>query len=532
MKKYLFVILFLFVAFSFLTLPRNALQTDDASGYALTVRNTILYQQWLAPMLTLGDPTGLVDKPPLGIWLLAWAPKVFGINELTVHIPNVVYFAVILLIMYFSLARLASQETALYSTLIAATSLCLVVYSRAPKLDVPLTLCLLTAHLLLFAYLKSERPGYAYGVAAAAAAGFLVKSGLGVLPLALTVLAGAAVLPEVREKLVRFLFSRHALFCLIIFLTLTGGVIGAQSLIMKDQWLPYLQSITIKSPYNPGYLGLGFYPSIIGLLLITIFPWTPLFLTGLKVPRTFSLGTFCALWFWPNFLFLLFCYKFTDFRTFTSFVPPMAILAGIKLIEIFKNPARKPRSLFAGFRARLFWSVFFLFIFTAILIALLINPVNAEGINLSAAVIPVALFVVSLALFAFFCLKPSSPSLAICFALVALSYSVLFYNTRPIADAFNPDIKWPALISEYRQNGAQFYIYRPRDRARFMSPDLFYVDFMAGPADRYYWDGEQLKRDLLKEKALVLSDTASWQKLGLTRGKTIAEDNYSRLIAN
>jgi len=522
-KKFLIAILFSFIAVSFLTLPRNALQNDDASGYAIAIRNTILYHQWLAPTLSPGDPTALLDKPPLGVWLLAWAPKLLGINELTIHIPNVVYFVVILLTMYFFLSRFDSQETALYSSLIAATSLCLIVYSRTPKLDVPLTFCLLIAHLLLFGYLKTEKPAYTYGVAIAAAAGFLVKSGLGFLPLALTTLAGITILPEIREKLRRFLISWHALFCLILFFAITGGVIGTQALIMKDQWIPYLVSITVKSPYNPGYLGLGFYPSIIGLLLITIFPWTPLFFTGLKVPRNLSLSTFCALWFWPNLFFLLFCYKFTDFRTFTSFVPPMAILAGTKMKSLFQPSSRKKIGLIV-------WQLFFLIVFTSSLIYLLVNPYNQKGISLSTSIPPMVFFVLALIVQMLYFWSPTPTKLTASLVIICLAYTILFYNARLIADAFNPDTHWPALINKYRRSGMQFYIYRPHDRNRYMSPDLFYVDFMAGPADRYFWDGEKLKRNLSKGKAIVLSDTKSWKKLKLKQGKIIAEDNYSCLI--
>jgi 4-amino-4-deoxy-L-arabinose transferase-like glycosyltransferase len=527
MNKNLLIIILLFVAAAVLTLPRIALQNDDASGYAVTVRNTIVYHQWFAPVLTQGSPNGLVDKPPLGIWLLAWAPKIFGINELTVHIPNVCYFALILLIIYWAAARFAAKETALYITLITATSLALVVYSRAPKLDVPLTLCLLTAHLLLYGYLKEGKPFYAYGLTIAAAAGFLVKSGLGVLPLALTALAGVLFLPEVRVRARDFLLSRQAPLCLALFLGLTGSVLWTQSVVMQEQWPLYLQSILFKSPYNPGYLGLGFHPEIVGLLLITLFPWTPLLLTGLKVPRRLTLGTFAALWFWPNFLFLLFCYKFTDFRTFTSFVPPLAILAGIKLADLQQTPIN-PRSKIA----LLGWQLFFLLIFIVALVMLLIKPFNAEGISLSAAIPAIALFVVALLGLTVYFWSPSPTKLAASLALVCLAYTVLFYNTRPLADAFNPEVGWPKLIGEQKAQGAKFYIYRPPDRIRYMSPDLFYVDFLAGPADRYYWDGAELKRDLAQGKALVLSDTASWKKLGLKSGKVLARDNYSTLYRN
>jgi 4-amino-4-deoxy-L-arabinose transferase-like glycosyltransferase len=519
----IWLILALFLALSFLTLPRIALQNDDASGYALSVRNTIVFNEWFAPLLSQGDPTGLFDKPPLGIWLLAWFPKLAGLNEITIHVPNVIYFCILLAVFYFFLARYTNKDAALISTMIAATGLCLTVYSRAPKLEVPLALCLTLAHFSLYSYLASGKARYAYGVAAAAAAGFLIKSGLGLLPLVLTTLALLIFLPATREKIWRLVFSRHGLFSFLLFLGITGGVIGAQYLALKDAWTYYLGIITLKSPYNPGYLGLGFHPSILGFLLIAIFPWTPLFLGNLKIKKDFSPATFAALWLWPNFIFLLFCYNFTDLRTFTAFVPPLAIIAGAKLNGLLANKER------AG-TGTIIWQLFFLFLFAAGLIVLLVRPVNQDGVPLAAALPALALFVAALAVQVFFLFRPSLPSLALCFALIVSAYAALYYDTGPLVNAFNPQVKWPALIREARAQGGTFIIYRPRDRARFMSPDLFYTDFMAGPADKYFWNGAELKTELKQNRrAIVLSDAESWKKLGL-KLPVLAQDNYASLI--
>lgn len=514
----LVIILSLFIAVSFLTIPRDALQNDDASLYALAAKNMVVHGQWLGPLISPGDLSSFVDKPPLGLWLLAWFPKLFGVSELTIHFPNVIYFTLILTLLYFLLVRLSSKKIALYSTLIAATSLCLAVYSRTPKLDVPLTLFLLTAHLLLYGWLKKDKPVYLLVFAASLAGGFLVKSGFGlVLPL-LTVLFLFIFNARARQKLLTpHLIPSSALFALIV-----GSVLYTQSFALHDQWLPYLKSITITSKYSTGYLGFGFYYSIIGFLLVAVFPWTPLALTGVKwrlFGSKLNVSTFCSLWFWSNFLFLLFFYKLTDLRTFVALVPPLAILAAIKLISV----SWKPRLPVAGFQ------LFFCALFAVILIALLIRPVNPQGFSLVYAIWPIAFFTLSLALLAFFFLKPSKPSLAVCFALIALSYSILFYNTKPLVEAFNPDVKWPALVREYKEKGFSFYIYRPHDRNLFYSPDLFYVDFMAGPADRYYWEAGELRKVLKQGDAIVLSDTASWKRLGLNL-PVLAEDNYS-LIA-
>ncbi|MDD5593776.1 MAG: hypothetical protein PHG97_03435, partial [Candidatus Margulisbacteria bacterium] len=177
------------------------------------------------------------------------------------------------------------------------------------------------------------------------------------------------------------------------------------------------------------------------------------------------------------------------------------------------------------------WQIFFVVVFSLLLIAGIVRPVNQQGFSLAAALLPFALFTASLFPLTSYLWKPNATKFAVTFALICLSYSVLFYKTKPIANAFNPDVKWPAIVKEYRNEGFKFYIYRPPDRQLFYSPDLFWVDFMAGPADRYFWDKDDLEKSLAKGEAIVLSDTASWRRLRHSGMISIlAKDSYSSLI--
>jgi 4-amino-4-deoxy-L-arabinose transferase-like glycosyltransferase len=525
LKRALPWLLLIFIIISFATLPRNPLLTDDAALYALAAKNAIIHNQWLAQYVTPGDLSSFLDKPPLGVWMLAWLPKLFGINELTINVPNVIYYVFLLAILYWWLSRTASKELAFNSTLIASTSLALVVYSRAPKLDVLLALFILTAHLSLFSFIKKNNPSYLYFFTLSLALGFLVKSGFGLIMTAFLLLALFICIAEAREKLLKALFSWHSIINLLLLIAVIGGVLYSQSFSLKEQWIPYLKSITVQSKYNVSYLGLVFNYSIIGMLLITLFPWMPLFFKGLKLKlaeKEMTLSNFCSIWFWSNFFFFLFFFRQTDFRTFTVLVPPMAVLAGSKLTE----PATERR----GSMSNILWSLFYLFVFSLLLISLLIKPVNPQGFSLINAIVPIAFFVVALVSLTVYFWKPSSAKLAVSFFLICLSYSVLFWNTKPIADAFNEDLKWLGIIKEYRAKGFQFYIYRPPDRQLFYSPDLFWVDFMAGPADKYVWNGKELVNELKSQKGIILSDTKSWEKLKYRRAKIIAQDSYSSLI--
>lgn len=520
LTRLLLAALLIFIVISFVTLPRDPLQNDDAALYALAAKNAVIHNMWLSQFFTPGDPSSFLDKPPLGIWLLAWPLKILGVSELTIHFSNVLYFVLLLGILYWSLAKLSGKKIAFNATLIAATSLCLVVYSRTPKLDVLLTLFVLTAHLSLYAFLKKGRTDALVPFALSLAAGFLVKSGFGLLLPALTFLFLFVFNSSARAKFLGLLTTYYSLLSAFIFLGLVGGVLCLQAIPLGSQFIPYLKSIFIQSKYNTGYVGLGFYHSVFSFLLITIFPWTPLAFSAFKARwHRLTLNTFCNVWFWSNILFLLFFYRQNDLRTFTILVPPLAILAGIRLLRL------KRSAWIIG------WQIFFVAVFSLLLFAGIINPVNQDGFSLVDAIIPVALFTIALFPLTAFFIKPTQSRFVVTYILVVLAYSVLFYNTKPIADAFNPDLKWPMIIKEYSNKGYSFFIYRPLDRQLFYSPDLFYVDFMAGPADKYFWDGAKLKQALIKEKAIVLSDTESWKKLGLKNSKLIAEDNYSRLIS-
>jgi len=512
MKKHLLYLLLFFIIASSLTLIRNPLLNDDAALYALAAKNAIVHNQWLAQFVTPGDLSSFLDKPPLGIWMLALLPKLIGINELTIHIPNLLYYALLLFILYKFMGYFTNKKTTLYATLIAATSLVLIVYSRAPKLDVPLTLFITLIHFLIYAYIKRPKSRYIYLISLFMALGFLVKSGFAIILPGLTVLGLIIFNAQIRKLFVKFVFSRHLIGCLLIFTAITGGILTLQSLALKEQWVPYLKSITIQSKYNTSYLGVIFNYSIIGLLMITIFPWSSLFFSSIKLKlktKVLNLHTFCHYWFWSNFLFFLFFFRQTDLRTFTVLVPPLAIIAAYKLAAI--GFYKKTRKAVAA------WNVFFIGAFTLILFAL----------KQPAANLPLSLFILALILFTIYTIKPSPKKLTATFALICIAYTSLFYNTLPLARAFNDDSHWPGIIKNYQAKGYKFIIYRPRDRQLIMSPDLFYVDFLAGPADQYIWQPEEMKN---LQNCIALSDSQSLKKLEYANYKLLARDSYSSLI--
>ncbi|MFA6431250.1 MAG: glycosyltransferase family 39 protein [Candidatus Margulisiibacteriota bacterium] len=520
----------LFVLASLFYLPRNPLIYDDAALYALTAKNTIINNDWLAQYITPGDKTSFIDKPPLGIWMIALPMKILGVSELTVHIPNILYLFTLLGIMYLFLKKFSNKKVALYSILIAATSLGFILFSRTPKLDIPLTLFTTTGILSLYAYLKQGKLWQFYLFGIMAALGFLVKTGFGIIFPALTLLSIYLLSSVARNKLNKFVFSKHFIFLIIICTALIGSIISLQYISLQEQWIPYLKSITIQSKYNTSYLGFGFYYQIIGYILLAIFPWgavcLPMLFKRINVGQALalhkiSIRVFCLYWFWSGILFLLFFYKQNDLRTFVVFIPPLAILGGIRLAAFDYYSKRR--------LADILWNLFYMIVFTAIFIAMILKPVNQDGIKLNAVIEPLFWFVAFLYLLFIYLLRLNKKVFITSLFILVMGYATLFYNTPRIAGAFNPNLKWLGIIQEHRKTATPLFIYRPQDRNLFYSPDLFWVDFMAGPADGYFWDSASLKYAVKDRFSLILSDTKSLEKLGITY-ETFARDSYSSLV--
>ncbi len=172
-----FLILLFFGLISLLTLPWNPLLNDDASFYALAIKNCVTHGQWFAQYLTPSDPTSFLDKPPLGIWALSLPTLFLGVNELWVHVANVLYGIFFVGIFYGTLVRLGLKKISGVASGICATSLAFLVYSRSPKLEILLTITVWLAGVCLFRLIKTKKPVFFYGLATATVAGFLIKSG-------------------------------------------------------------------------------------------------------------------------------------------------------------------------------------------------------------------------------------------------------------------------------------------------------------------------------------------------------------------
>ena len=528
-QKMIWVILAVFLGVSLMTLWQAPLLPDDASIYALIIKNFAIYGQWSAQFITPGDFSSFIDKPLLGIWLMGFIPKLMGISELSVHIPNFVYYLVMLLLAYLVIGRLANKQIAFYTTLVMATSLNLIIFVRTPKLEIIFALFTFMANMALYAYLKKNKVAYMYLLAIILGLGFLVKSGLILVLTGLNIILIMMVHKNSRDQIWGLMKTRHFWGTGLIFLGIVGGVLGWQYGSLENYGAAYLRSLVWESKYNIGYLGLTFNLNAVGFLLLTIFPWTALFLSELRInfkkiySQNLSLFNFCKLWFLSTFVFFLLFYKQTDLRNFVVLVPPLAIIGGTKII--LSQFLKKARPMLVILNNVL------LTLFTLAAVLFLLNPANLENIDKFFLKLVLALFILALFSLGNFYKKPLPRKFLLSFITVCVAYTALFYFAPPLIKASNPNLKWPQIIKGYQTQGYKFYIYRPQDRNLYMSTDLSYTDFIAGPADKYFWEKDALLNVLATEnKVLVLSESKSWEKLGLNNYQSVAQDQEASIF--
>jgi len=509
-RKKLLTIFYAFAGISLITLAINPLLSDDAAMYALAIKNMILHNQWLGPLMTPGHLASFLDKPPLGLWLIGIFPKLLGTNLVTVHIGNVLFFGCILFFLYVGLKKMGRPKIALYATLIASTSFVLVVYSRTPKLDILLTLLLTMIHLKMFEFFKFNSKKAFFEMFLLMGIGFLIKSGFAlVLPFLTFVFVYVLYSPQ--RKTVK-IFSFDSILALGLLIAFPLLILGAQYTYFGEYWLSYLKSVTFTSKYHSSYLGLNLNLNNFGFLLVAIFPWTPLFLSTLKLKfkkRRFDLKSFCYLWFLSNFLFFLFLFKLTDLRSFTVLVPSLAILGAYRIQALLSNPRKW------GHRFSKIWGVFFTIIFLLIPLGLIIDPKDPNG---PITVITLLAFGFSQLVITFFIFKPSEKKLMIGYLSSVIAFSILYMSSSQIAIENNHFRGWVQTLKNYQKNKYQIVFYRPPGRNLIMTSDLAYVDFFSRKGSRYFWNEKSLQKFVnTNEEIVLVTNPRSYQKITHSR---------------
>jgi 4-amino-4-deoxy-L-arabinose transferase-like glycosyltransferase len=513
-NKILIIGMVLFAIISLLTIAINPLIIDDASMYALAIKNAVIYNAWFAPVFTPGDISSYLDKPPLGIWILSIIPKIFGVTVVTVHITNVFVFFLLGWFLYRFLLKEADRDTAVFSVMVALTSLILVIFSRTPKLDMLIALTLMLSHFELFKFIKYKKLKHAYLFTFFCAIGFLIKSGFALVFPVMTIFS-LLIFKDIRVFLFRTLFSKHGILNVIFFIVIISSVLLMQKPFFGELWIDYLKSFTITSKYNTSYLGLTFNLSAIILLVLSVFPWIGCLIVSLKeINKEFNFYVFTLLWLISNTVFVILFYKQTDVRTFVMLSVPLIILIASSLSTVLSVKKRNT----TAFVVNLLLGIIFL-LGTILLVS------KNDVLFLLAMCFSLVFFSFSL-----FYIRPTRKILVITFLIICLSYTVLFFQVSGIVDRNNDFKKYPEIISSYQKIGYKFVIFRPAGRPTVMSNDHTYIDFIKGPADYYVWEYVRMEALIAKTNTILVLDPQSLARLKGNEKLEVLERNRDSVL--
>jgi len=156
LAKRLYILLFIaVVAFYFYGLGSLPLLGPDEPRYAQVAREMFLRGDFVTP--TLGGHTWF-EKPALLYWLITASFKIFGVSEFSARVGPALCGLLTIAAVWF-VARAVERDLketngfAFWTTLVAASSLGLIVFSRAASFDVVITMT--TAWALAF-FVRSE----------------------------------------------------------------------------------------------------------------------------------------------------------------------------------------------------------------------------------------------------------------------------------------------------------------------------------------------------------------------------------------
>jgi 4-amino-4-deoxy-L-arabinose transferase-like glycosyltransferase len=174
-----------------------ALRDWDEATYATAARGMVQTGDWLHPTL-LGIP--YLNKPPLGLWLIASSYKLFGVSEWATRLPLALISSLGVPLLYLNARKLFNAELpARLSSLIYLTLLPLARHGRLAMLDGGMITLFL---LLLFCYLNAKHHRrWLWGVGLCFGAMALLK---GILAILLTSLVLALLCWERQFKLLRY----------------------------------------------------------------------------------------------------------------------------------------------------------------------------------------------------------------------------------------------------------------------------------------------------------------------------------------
>lgn len=163
------------IAFSIIPLP-----DPSEARYATIAKHMAESGNYIMPQIWIkGKLIPYMGKPPFAFWMMAGAIKLFGANEFAVRLPAFIAYLLLLGMIFYIIKRYKSEDLAISTSLIAATTGGLYLMSGVVLVDIWLSLFSIGAVFLYYAFVhensKKLQKLYSVLIFIFLALGFLTK---------------------------------------------------------------------------------------------------------------------------------------------------------------------------------------------------------------------------------------------------------------------------------------------------------------------------------------------------------------------
>lgn len=176
--KALFTLLILVSGFLlFFNLGKGSLWDWDEAIYASVAKEMVRDGDYLSPHL---NRNYWPEKPPLVIWGIAAAFRIFGVNEFSARLPIAIFGLLNVMLIYFIASRFFNHWIGLLSAMFLISCLHFLISARMAMLDVPLAFFISAA--LCFYWLGREKPVFYIYTGVMIGLAVMTKSLIGFFP--------------------------------------------------------------------------------------------------------------------------------------------------------------------------------------------------------------------------------------------------------------------------------------------------------------------------------------------------------------
>lgn len=306
-QDYLFVTLAVACLFA-IGLGIPPLSVPDGGRYAEIPREMIELGDYITPHLNY---LKYFEKPVLFYWLQCAAIHLFGFNTWALRLPTAAMGVLGCVLTFFASVKLLDRRSAIFATLILATSLLYFFMAHFITLDMTVSVFLSATMLFFILAMQSaahspRRRAYAYAMYIASALAVLTKGLIGILLPGMVFFIWILVMNRWRDLKTFYIPSGILLFC---------AIAAPWHIIIQSRHPEFFHFYFIEQQfhryltYSAGrYKGPWFF---IPVLILGAFPWTG-FLIGaiksalpdkLKNYKKYQLQMFLLIWAFSLFIF-------------------------------------------------------------------------------------------------------------------------------------------------------------------------------------------------------------------------------------